>query len=271
MRDARRRIAEETVGILDRGWYDHPERGRVTITEEVAAAVAGTRLWTPGELRRLRPRPPSVATSVEVTNETSLSAARRLAAAGDAVGCLNFASAKNPGGGFLKGAEAQEETLARASGLYACLAGVPVFYAFHRAQADPLYSHHAIFSPAVPVFRDDRGDLLSRPYPVSFVTSAAPNAGAVDEGDPRRDLLAEVLSERAAGVLALFADAGTRGIVLGAWGCGVFRNSPEQVAAVFAAHLGPGGAFHGSFERVVFAVLDRAPGTPTYGAFAKAF
>ncbi|GAT67893.1 TIGR02452 family protein [Planomonospora sphaerica] len=291
-RDERRALAAETVEILERGWYADGSGRRVSVAGELAAAVAGTRLWTPDELtglltahgERSGGRTPGAADPVpsgrvEVVNETSLSAARRLAdtggpvgdPVGDPVGCLNFASAKNPGGGFLNGSEAQEESLARSSGLYRCLVGVQDFYGFHRGQGDLLYSHRAIFSPAVPVFRDDRGGLLAQPYPVSFVTAAAPNAGAMRGDGPRLERVPEVLSERAARVLALFAASGVRRIVLGAWGCGVFRNPPELVASVFAGHLGPGGAFHGTFDRVVFAVLDRAPGTPTHDAFARAF
>src|SRR5215469_9422770 len=197
MRDRRRLIARETVAILERGWYDHPEAGRVTIADDLARSVAATRLWTPDDaaaaLGRLTPGAPAAATRVEVTNEASLAAARRLAGP---VGCLNFASAKNPGGGFLGGAEAQEESLARSSGLYHCLLGVPGFYSFHRSQRDLLYSDHVIFSPAVPVFRDERDALLARPYPVSFVTAAAPNAGALGRGD--REGARGVLGQRAA-------------------------------------------------------------------------
>ncbi|MGS2646653.1 TIGR02452 family protein [Streptosporangium sp. LJ11] len=286
MTQARRALAAETVAILERGWYDHPSRGRVSIAKELAGAVAGTRLWEPDEpVGPLAVSPvmspemsPAVATSVEVVNETSLSAARRMVEAGGtdddgdgAVGCLNFASAKNPGGGFLRGTQAQEESLAYASGLYRCLLEAPDFYALHRKRGDPLYSDRAIFSPAVPVFRDDRGGLLARPYPVSFLTVAAPNAGAMDENDERRARLPEVLFERSGRALSLFATSGLRRLVLGAWGCGVFRNSPALVAACFATHLGPSGAFHGRFERVVFAVLDDAPGTPVHDAFARAF
>ena len=36
-------------------------------------------------------------------------------------------------------------------------------------------------------------------------------------------------------VLAVARDQGHRALVLGAWGCGVFRNDPAQVAAAFAA------------------------------------
>jgi uncharacterized protein (TIGR02452 family) len=270
MRDRRRLIAEETVAILERGWYDHPEAGRVTIADDLARSVAATRLWTPDDSRavldELTPARSAATTRIEVTSEASLAAARRLAGP---VGCLNFASAKNPGGGFLSGAEAQEESLARSSGLYRCLLEVPGFYDFHRSQRDLLYSDHMIFSPAVPVFRDERGGLLARPYPVSFVTAAAPNAGALGLGHPRAALLPEVLAARTAKVLTVFWASGLRCVVLGAWGCGVFRNSPEAVAAAFAEHLGPSGAFHARFERVVFAVLDRAPGTPTFRAFTS--
>ncbi len=259
MNDRRRVIAAETIAILERGWYDHPEVGRVRIGDDLARSVAATRLWTPEESRAAlnelttgaSAAPGGAAPRMEVANEASLAAARRV---GGAVGCLNFASAKNPGGGFRGGAEAQEESLARSSGLYRCLLEAPGFYAFHRSQRDLFYSDHVVFSPAVPVFRDEHGALLPQPYPVSFVTAAAPNAGALGLGHPRAALLPGVLSARAARVL----------------GCGVFRNPPESVAAAFAEHLGPSGIFHSSFEHVVFAVLDRAPGAPTFGAFAAA-
>src|SRR5689334_20601194 len=160
MTQARRALAAETVEILERGWYDHPSRGRVSIAEELAGAVAGTRLWGPDEPVGPLAASRAAATPVEGVHEASLSAARRLVGAGEsgdgngggAVGCLNFASAKNPGGGFLRGTQAQEESLAYASGLYRCLVEAPDFYAFHRRRGDPLYSDRAILSPAVPVF-----------------------------------------------------------------------------------------------------------------------
>jgi uncharacterized protein (TIGR02452 family) len=279
MRNQRAAMAEETLMILDRGWYELPGAGRVEIADDLARSVAGTRLWAPEEsgqalagLAGLATEPGGAAgaasgTRIEVTNETSLAAARRL---GDPVGCLNFASAKNPGGGFRGGAQAQEESLARSSGLYRCLTEAPEFYAFHRVQRDLRYSDRMIFSPGVPVFRDDGGALLAEPYPVSFVTAAAPNAGALGAGHPHAPTLPDVLSARAARVLAVFWASGARRLVLGAWGCGVFRNRPAVVAAAFAGHLGPGGAFHSRFEQVTFAVLDRAPGAPTFAAFAEA-
>jgi uncharacterized protein (TIGR02452 family) len=58
--------------------------------------------------------------------------------------------------------------------------------------------------------------------------------------------------------------------VLGAWGCGVFRNDPRMVAEAFANHLLPERLWHGRFAHVTFSVFDSAPVTTTFAAFARA-
>jgi uncharacterized protein (TIGR02452 family) len=256
-----RAIARETVSIAERGGY-----GSVDIRDEVAYAVAGTRLYTPED-----PLPGPVLDKglprVEVINQSTLDAAHRLARdGGSEPACLVFASARNPGGGFLNGAQAQEESLARASALYACLTSVPDFYTYHRERPELTYSDRVIFSPSVPVFRDDKGRLLDTPYRVAFLTAAAPNYGAILRNQPEHaDAVPEILHRRAGRVLDIAAAHGRRRLVLGAWGCGVFANLPVVVARAFAEQLArPRG-----FELVVFAVLDRQRGTPTFAAFAE--
>jgi uncharacterized protein (TIGR02452 family) len=209
-----------------------------------------------------------------VVNETTLQGCAELVATGQyqRVGALNFASAKNPGGGFLKGARAQEESLARSSGLYFSLRHCPEHYAFHRAQGTCLYSDRMIHSPDCPVIRDDAGGWLPQPYTVDFITSPAPNAGVIIRNEPEnRARIGPTLTERAGKILALAASHGCDALVLGAWGCGVFQNAPVTVANVFFAYLGPGGAFAGRFRHVRFAVYDTARDTATYAAFARAF
>jgi uncharacterized protein (TIGR02452 family) len=256
-----RAIAQETIGILERGSYTGPGGGQVRLAGSIARAVAGTRLYLPDDEI---PQAAAAAGTplIEVTPETALAAARRLG--GDVV-CLVFASAKNPGGGFRNGAQAQEESLARASALYACLTAVPEFYAFHRQQRDLCYSDRIIYSPAVPVFRDDDGVLLAQPYPLSFLTAAAPNLNAIvaSQHDAAGSVPA-MLRARASRILQVAAAHRHRRLVLGAWGCGVFGNDPAVVAEAFACLLQtPAG-----FDQVVFAVHDRQPGTPTYTMFA---
>ncbi|TDB85269.1 TIGR02452 family protein [Actinomadura sp. KC216] len=274
-RHPRRETAQETVRILDRGDYVAPSGRTVSIDDRLARAVRGTVLYRPDELDELlehlpAPVQPGTETRIEVTGETTLAAALRLSGQGTVPFALNFASAKNPGGGFLNGAHAQEEGLARSSGLYASLRSAREFYDFHRAQGDLLYSDHMIYSPDVPVFRDDAGKLLDEPYDVAFLTSPAPNRGAINDA-AKADRIRDVLHLRARKLLAVAEANGHRRLVLGAWGCGVFRNDPQEVAEVFAELLLPGQEFSGRFEHVVFAVWDTAKGAPRHAAFQNVF
>lgn len=265
-----RGIAQQTEQIVAAGAYRAPDGREVSIAAELRAAREGTRLYGPEPVpapadRVTGPR----RTLVEVTGESSLEAARRL---GGHVAVLNFASARNPGGGYLNGAQAQEEALCRASALYTCLLQARAFYDHHRAHRDPFYTDRVIHSPAVPVFRDDRGTLLPEPYTAGFLTSPAPNAGVVLRTAPERaPELPRALAVRAERVLETAVAHGYRRLVLGAWGCGVFRNDPAQVAQAFRALLGPGGRFAEAFEHVVFGVLDRTRDSAVLGAFQETF
>ncbi|MGY0020295.1 TIGR02452 family protein [Streptomyces sp. YJ-C3] len=262
-----REIAQSTEKIVAAGRYATGDGRTVTIGDAVARARAGTRMYGPEPVAV--PDAPGATTGVEVTGESSLAAARRMVGERPGpVAVLNFASARNPGGGYLNGAQAQEEAVCRSSALYTCLIEVPEFYAHHRADRDVFYSDRVIHAPGVPVFRDDRGALLDEPYQVGFLTSPAPNAGVIARHTPER--VAEIpgaLASRAERVLEVAAAQGYRRLVLGAWGCGVFRNDPAQVAEAFRALLD--GRFAGCFEQVVFAVLDRTRGETTRAAFAR--
>jgi uncharacterized protein (TIGR02452 family) len=162
----------------------------------------------------------------------------------------------------------RRKSLARASALHACQQAAPQFYAFHRRHPDPRYSDRVIYSPSVPVFRDDDGTLLPRPYLVSFLTTEAPNLAAIIGSQPTAAAaVPALLRARAARVLQIAAAHRHRRLVLGAWGCGVFGNDPAVVVGAFAHALDQARWF----ERVVFAVYDRQPGTPAYQAFAASW
>ncbi|KAI9007828.1 hypothetical protein DFJ74DRAFT_689225 [Hyaloraphidium curvatum] len=243
----------EAVEIIRTGRYTAADGTPVDVADALAEAVRGTVSYPPHSSLPsfpLRGR----GTVFEVANESTLSAARRLSLAGLDPAALSFASAKNPGGGFLGGARAQEESLCRSSGLYACLVGGEM-YRDHAGTRGGFYTNYAIYSPGVPVFRDDEGELLAEPFRCAFVTAPAVNAGTYLSGG--RGTQAEVereMRERVRKVLHIIAAHGHDAVVLGAWGCGVFRNDPEVVAELFREALM--GEFAGAFGRVVFAVLD---------------
>ncbi|MCX2184533.1 TIGR02452 family protein [Streptomyces sp. SKN60] len=265
-----RALARDNERILAEGRYTGPGGRIVPLAEPLAAALAGTRLYGP-ESVPVTPgtdRTPALA----VTGESSLAAARRMLRENpDApVAVLNFASARNPGGGYLNGAQAQEEALCRSSALYATLLRAPDYYAHHRAERDAFYTDRVIHSPAVPVFRNDGGALLDEPFAVGFLTSPAPNAGVIRRRTPElAHRVPAALASRAERVLETAAAHGYRRLVLGAWGCGVFQNDPAEVAGAFKDLLTGDGRFARHFDEIVFGILDRTRDRVTLGAFRR--
>ena len=269
-RGQRAGIANETVAICDAGYYTSPSGRRVELGSATADAVEGTVLYSPENPPRIieaKGKP----TRMEVVNETAFNAVARLSGRGGHIGCLNFASAKNPGGGFLNGAQAQEEALARASALYKCLLAAPAYYERNRGHRSALYLNLVIFSPQVPFFRNDSGTLLEKPVLASVITAPAPNAGAIAQNEPHNLQQVEpTLRRRSELVLGVAQAHGVERLVLGAWGCGVFRNEPSVVAGIFCDLLHAPGRFSGVFDEVVFAVYDRAEPPVTCRAFTAA-
>jgi uncharacterized protein (TIGR02452 family) len=272
-RDYRQQLARETLTALENGTYDGPT-GPVDFAEAQRAAVAGSRLYRPADaadLLRELTWPAGPLADVRVQNATTLAAAAQLAADFGRVGVLNFASARNPGGGFLGGSQAQEESLARSSGLYPCLTQFAEMYAHNSLPTSTaLYSDHLIYSPGVPVLRNDDGQWLPRPLLLDIITAPAVNAGALARNAP--DLLPQLvptMRQRLRLVLAAAARHGVEALVLGAWGCGVFANDPAQVAQLFAEALAE-PAIRGRFRRVDFAIFDPKPPHSVLKAFEQA-
>lgn len=261
-RNERAAIATETMQILATGSYFGPSGKTVSILPELNYSINETRLLTPGQLAKLVAAEPERRSSpvIQVINCSTLSAARQLSSVygAERIALLNFASARHPGGGFLNGSQAQEESLARASGLYASISRMTDYYTANRQSQSALYTDHQIYSPLVPVFRDDADRLMDDPWHVSMITAPAVNAGVVRSREPENiGRIREVMNHRIGGVLALAVQQGHDALVLGAWGCGVFANDPQEVAELFAGHLLGQGRFAGSFTEVIFAILDR--------------
>ncbi len=170
---------------------------------------------------------------------------------------LNFANAHFAGGGFYLCANAQEESICRRSTLLASLRSPEArkFYRennlrIRRAEADTL-----IYSPYVIVFRNAGCELLAEPRVVSVVSAAAPNRRALGFFLMRRTLEC-VFERRIRMILELGRRKGHRNLVLGAWGCGAFGNSPSLVAACFRKVL-LDERRSGNFDFVGFAIPYR--------------
>ncbi|MEL6343204.1 MAG: TIGR02452 family protein [Myxococcota bacterium] len=268
-----RGIAKDTLRILKQGEYLNPDGEVVSIRGALDAAVQGTVTVTPQALDDMLDRPHPGGTHpllIEVTGERTQIAARRLVVEEgvDDLLLLNYASARNVGGGFLKGARAQEEDLMRCSGLYAAVRDQVAYYDANRAVDSMLYTDHLIYSPGVPFFRAKNRDRLKAAYLSAVITAPAPNAGQARRRDPDCDPAIEAALRRRAGkILAVAAERGHTTLLLGAWGCGVFMNDPAVVADAFGTWL-RSERFSGVFQRAVFAVFE-PKGTAKQEIFAR--
>lgn len=265
--DIPRRVAaalgRSAVEAAESGYYLNRHGQQVDWHRAVAAACQAKRSIPPNAPLPTAQHPLFAVMRVQVSNETTLGAARRLVQAGLRPLALNFANGIQPGGGFLNGARAQEETLCRSSALYATLAGDPM-YEHHRRRPQPDSTDWAIYSPDVPIFRADDGRELDQPWLLSFITCAAPYAPAI--GQPQAG---DLLQQRIQRVLAIAHAFGYQALVLGAWGCGAFHNDPHRTARDFRSALE--GDFRGAFSDVVFAITDWSPERKFLAPFCDQF
>lgn len=264
----RKYIAQETMEMLRVGML-----GDLDISESIKASVEGTCSYSEKDmLPKLLPLSSGCTTQVEVANMTTIQAARELLQQEPSVpvAVLNFASAKNPGGGFLNGALAQEESLALNSALYACLENDPM-YDYHRSLKGGIYSDWCIYSPQVPVIRNEEEwdrHFLENPWYFNVLTCPCLNQGTAKLKNPD---LEKRLEKRMRRMLSVLAGHHPGNVVLGAWGCGVFKNDPRMIASLFAKMIMQDRRFINRWPRVIFAVLDEQPTHKTIRAFESVF
>lgn len=270
----RKEIAQSTLRYMQQGFYEYNGR-QVDFAAAQKYSEDNSVLITPEQGTELvrNCQKPSGGKQAEqtVANEATVKAILDLACAGtERVGVLNFASAKNPGGGFLNGAMAQEESLAASSGLYGTQLRNEGYYRANRDCKSMMYTDYAIYSPDVVFYRDGRFNLLDQPVTASVLTLPAVNYGQVLLKGEDPEQARRVMKDRMRLALAIFADKGDKHLILGAYGCGVFRNDPVQVADWWHELLA-GEGYGTFFERIIFAVLDTSKDGKCIRAFDKRF
>lgn len=271
----RKAMARETLEIMKQGYYaPAPNQGikQITIKEAMEESVAHSLLISPAEgaeiLRKYDAAAGCGQPPTRVENLSTAEAIRSLTAEGKTgIGVLNFASAKNPGGGFLNGANAQEESLAGSGTLYPTLTAHEAYYVENRANRSMMYLDYGIYSPDVIFFRDENFQLTCTPVKASVLTLPAVNMGQVLLKGEDPEQARRVMRRRMKLALAIFAERGTRHLVLGAYGCGVFRNDPREIAVWWKELLEEGMGQY--FDSVFHAVLDRSKGQQCIKAFLE--
>ncbi len=186
-------------------------------------------------------------TEILVSDLDSVSAIKAYGKKDKRTAVLNFASFKNPGGMFITGSKAQEESLCHESFLYNVLKEMTAYYEWNKQNKNrALYKNRGLYSPDVLFFKD------GLTLPCDVITCAAPNMSAARRYQKvTKEENTEVLRSRIRFVLDIAKEQEVDLLILGAFGCGVFGQDATEVAEIFKEYL---TTTHRCFEQVIFAV-----------------
>lgn len=242
-------------------WIDKEKRAEIAkahtkemeekYSKEIKYSIENTKVCTSIDILRTEKEEPentTVKTRFYVCDIDTVGAILEFSSEDKRIAALNFASYKNAGGMFVKGSRAQEECLCHESFLYNVLKENESYYEANRKNKNrALYHNRALYSPDVIFEREGRLCYCD------VITCAAPNKRAAqkycnvsDEENSR------VLESRIDFILDIAKRHKVDILVLGAFGCGVFGQSGEEVAKIFHKLLLR--EEYGCFESVVFAV-----------------
>lgn len=273
-RNARKDIAKETLEILKDGYY-YVEGKKIDIADVHKFSLENSFLIRPEEAKSIAEKYKNSSDKheckVKVVNQATVQSVLELCNKGfKNIGVLNFASAKNPGGGFLNGALAQEESIAIGTGLYETQLKNEGYYLANRAFRSMMYTDNMIYSKDVVFIRDESLALLEKPQTASILTSPAVNYGQVLLKKEDGIKAQKVMKDRMRMILSVFAQQEDKNLVLGAYGCGVFRNDPKVIGEYWRALLYDEN-YISYFDNIVFAVFDKSKNKECIRAFEEIF
>ena len=224
-------------------------------------------------------------TKVLVEGNDCLVAAERLVREGYNPALLNFASAGHPGGGVETGARAQEETICRRSTLTRFIYSFDAKYAFRYSYPLQPGNHYPIvsefsvvYSPAVTVFRKGIDCLfMEEPYDVAIITCAALNLGGKYpiklplDGHMPQKAIDITRNNKIRTVFRIGLTYGHDSLVLGAFGCGAFKNPPTEIAQLFHEVMEE-PEFKNKYRLITFSIIDdHNANNANLAAFKKEF
>ena len=218
-----------------------------------------------------RTRPSAHAAKKSVTKERTIECALRLSKeTSGRTAALNFASPKHPGGGVANGASAQEEAICRITNLYPCLCAMRDKNIFYDTKQKSPYTDKVLYSRDITVIKSDEDEPVllaeNERIKIDIVTCAAPNQSG--QKIPENELY-KIIEKRIMGVLDACIENGAVNIVLGAWGCGAFRNPPQVVINAMMSAIAHNYNF--AFDNIVFAVFARKHEQINYEVFEETF
>lgn len=261
LRSMRKDLFRETIRYVREGTYVS-ESGKKIELPDPAEMIRGARMYYT-EIRLPEGSLPSEQTSIRVENKDCLLAAKELLEAGYNPAVLNMANRQNPGGGVTEGAGAQEENMFRRSnahlGMYQFAAYAESYGLKKSSSQYPMHRDFGgVYVPGMTVFRGEEKDgypLLEEYYQVGMIAVAAMNRPELDRNGRIAGHLIGGMKNKIRTIFRIGILHGHDALVLGALGCGAFRNPPAHVAQLFHEVMEE-AEFKNRFKVICFAILE---------------
>ena len=249
-----REIAQENMKIFDDGVYTNTHGEEISIAELRDRAREAPVLYKPDYKFTFDKERAHEEGAIEITPETTTGACYRLIVKEGFAKtvALNFANPHEPGGGFRRGAIAQEECICRTSVLFNILDDDRLSEMYVNVPPGELFSDYMSLAKSVPMFRGDDYEFLDAPFPADFITCAAPMAKLYSGS---KEKLNHVLEKRIRKIVQCAAENEYEVLVLGAFGCGAFGNDTRNVANMFKKVLFK-EKMRFFFKKIVFAIYS---------------
>ncbi len=261
VRDILIRAFHNTVQIVNSGFY-LTEEGKIVRLPN-AKARSNRAFFYENEFSVNNVPALSEETKFEIVENDCLEEAIRLKREGYYPAVLNMASRQNPGGGVLHGSMAQEESIFRRTDLFKSLFQFSSYAEnFGVEKAEQQYpldrNFGGIYSPDVIIFRDSEINgcrLLNQPEYISIVSVAAMNRPELTSCLKISSHLVDGVKNKMRTIFRIALRHRHDSLILGAWGCGAFRNPPKHIASLFHEVLKE-KEFKNKFRKIVFAIIE---------------
>jgi len=261
VKELRTKEFRNTVEIVNQGYYVAEDGNRFDFPDD--SGMIRNTVFYDREMSKVNKPKGEEHTIVEVQNIDCLYAGVQLKEQGYNPAVLNMASRRNPGGGVATGAGAQEETLFRRTNLFRSLYQFAPYaeqygmkHSYHQYPLDRNYG--GVYTPDAIYFRESEQNgyaLLDEPVSLSFITVAGMNRPDLTADGMIADHHVGPIKNKIRTIFRMGLVHGHDSLVLGALGCGAFRNPPRHVARLFHEVMEE-PEFRNRYRRIVFAILD---------------
>lgn len=268
VKELRAQEYRSTIEIVNQGYYTTEDGKRVTFPT-ITRMEHETKFYK-NEFRVDNIPTNEEETKIIVRNVDCLEEGVRLCREGYNPAILNMASRRHPGGGVMLGAGAQEESLFRRTNLFRSLYQFTEYFINHvwykkyitpvsTGECYPLDRNFGgIYTPGALLFREDEQHgykLMESPECLSFISVAGMNRPKIKDATHIADDLIEGTKNKMRTILRIGLRHGHDSLVLGALGCGAYRNPPSHIAKLFH-EVFEEPEFKNKYRLISFAILD---------------